>query len=283
MVTVNKAIIRGQLLVNAPVLLIMMGLIGASMYLATSNIIPWYFVPGSILIGPGIAWIYWGFAITKWRIWALTNVEDHFELKQSAIEGGLIWEDGSFFERTEIRTPKERKLIHELEQRYRSKKEKQKFKDDLTIPDVTEIQYSKVDLVSGIILMSVCCAVGAYLLLWSDNWVYGLALTVIGLVFSIKGFMKIKTGTSPLVLGNFGIRIKGNQYGWEQISGEKTAMEGFGKHRNSYLIFWVGPELVKTNIDDCNTTLADLRNKLKIYRGRYQKRITANMVDGRKT
>jgi F0F1-type ATP synthase assembly protein I len=277
-ITVNKAINRGQLLVNIPVFIIMMGLTGGLMYLATSKIIPSYFAPGGILIGPGVAWIYWSFAITKWRIWALSNVEDHFELKMDAVAGGLIWEDGSFFERTEIRSSKEKKLIHELEKRYKSKIEKRKFKDDVNIPAFTEISYSKTSLTLTFVSMVGCFLVGVFFLIQTDRWGYGILLTLIGGIFAMKNFEKLRSNSMPLILNNSGITIGGSEYSWTEVIGEMTTIEGFGKHRTSYLIFWVGNDLIKTNIDEYETTLADLRNKLKIYRGRHQAKINSDKL-----
>lgn len=276
--SVNKAIFRGQLLVNGPVFIIMMGLMGGLMYLATSKIIPWYFAPGSILLGPCIAWVFWSFAITKWRIWALTNVDDHTELKYSAVAGGLIWEDGSFFERTEIRTPKESKLIHELEQRYKSKKEKRKFKDDHSIPDKTAINYSKNSLILKMSFLILLAGIGVYTIVTQNHFLIGSGLILIGFFFSYKDYQKLLKKVPPLIISNQGIHLEHDQYEWHEILGEKTTLEGLGKNRTSYLVFWVDNELEKINIDDYDITLGDLRNKLKIYRGRYHQNINANKV-----
>ena len=274
--TVGKAILRGQLLVNGPVFIIMMGLMGGLMYLSTSKVIPWYFAPGSILIGPGVAWIYWSYAITKWRIWALTNVEDQGELKWSAVASGLIWQDGSFFERTEIRTPREAKVIHELEQRYKSKQEKKNFKDDRSIPEQIEIEFSKTSLVINILLLSLALVYGVFAVMATEKLVIGIILILIGLVFGFKNFRKLTEQISPLILSNQGIEFEGKTYNWKDISGEETTLEGLGDNRNSYLIFLVGDDLHKINIDDYDISLADLRNKLKIYRGRHHEKTNAN-------
>jgi hypothetical protein len=275
--TVNKAIMRGQLVVNIPVMIIMFGTGYVLYQLSSSHLVhKLVFLPGSFVLAPLIAWVYWSFAITKWRIWALTNVEDHFELKQDAITGGLIWEDGSFFERTEIRSAKEKKIIYELEKRYNSKKEKQRFKDDLTIPDISKISYSKINLKISIILMSFCLTIGIYLLLGDNSLIYGVVLTTIGIIFGIKDFKKLTNDSTPLILANSGLTIGDHEYIWDGISEEKTSMEGFGKNRDSYLIFWADGEFIKTNIDDYDTTLAELRKLLKIHRGRFDKKINSN-------
>lgn len=129
--TPQKAIMRGQLVVNVPVMIVMFA-VAVGLYQLSSNklIHPLVFLPGTILISPLVAWVYWSFSITYWRIWAFSNVDDPLELKRMAVDGGLIWKDGSFFERTEIRTTKQKALIFELEKRIREKSTK-KFEERL--------------------------------------------------------------------------------------------------------------------------------------------------------
>jgi hypothetical protein len=63
-----------------------------------------------------LAWLTWSFLVVRWRIWAYERVDDLDELKMRAVAAGLIWSDGHFFERTEIRSQDQRKRIRELEQ-----------------------------------------------------------------------------------------------------------------------------------------------------------------------
>jgi len=68
-----------------------------------------------------LAWLTWSFLVPRWRVWAYEHVEDLDELKMRAVEAGLIWRDGHFFERTEIRSKQQRQRIHELEQAWAAK------------------------------------------------------------------------------------------------------------------------------------------------------------------
>lgn len=117
MVAVNKAVMKGQLTVNLPVFFIVMSIMGGACYLSEIELVPPYVMVCGIFLGPLVAWVYWSFAITRWRIWAFSNVDDVHLLKERAIAGQLIWPDGSIFEKTERRTARERKLIAELEKR----------------------------------------------------------------------------------------------------------------------------------------------------------------------
>jgi hypothetical protein len=278
MVTVDKALIRGQLAVNIPVFIIMFGVMGLLFYLATKKLIPFYFGPTSIVLGPLVAWIYWSFAITRWRIWAFSNVDDVHELKALAISGQLIWPDGSFFERTEIRTKKERVLINELEKRFKESKKRKQFIDDPSIPSVTKIFYSKFNLIYEILLMTACLSFGVYLLITKDSWIFGTGLILVGAYFAIKDFKKLSTFEPQIILDNKGIEITGDSYPWTEIQDFTATLETFGKNSNSYLILDTSSGTVKINIDDYDTSFSQLRHILNIYKGRFDQATTANNV-----
>lgn len=278
MVTVYKALTRGQLTVNVPVFIIMFGVMGLCFYLATQKHIPSYFAPTSIVFGPLVAWIYWSFAITRWRIWAFSNVDDVHELKALAISGQLIWPDGSFFERTEIRTNKERILINELEKRFKESKKKKQFVDDPSIPPVTKIFYSKFNLIYEILLMTACLSFGVYLLITVDSWIFGTGLILVGAYFAIKDFKKLATFEPQIILDNQGIEITGDNYPWTEIQDFTATLETFGKNSNSYLILETSSGTVKINIDDYDTSFRQLRHILNIYKGRFDQATTANKM-----
>ena len=69
-----------------------------------------------------LAWLTWSLLVVRWRIWAYERVEDLSELKMQAVAAGLIWRDGHFFERTEIRSQHQRKRIRDLEQAWAAKR-----------------------------------------------------------------------------------------------------------------------------------------------------------------
>lgn len=278
MTTVDKAINRGHLIVNVPVFIIMFGVMGLLFFLGIARHIPVYFAPLGILIGPLTAWVYWSFAITRWRIWAFTNVDDVHELKLQAIVGQLIWPDGSFFEKTEIRTKKEQTLISELEKRFKERKKKKQFTDDPSVPPLTKVHYSKSNLIIEILLMTGCLSIGIYFLVTSDSWVLGTLLVLTGAYFAIRDFKKLTTFEPQIVLDEKGIEINGDKYSWREIQDSTTTFETFGKTSASYIILETTSGTIKQNIDDYDTTFRELRHKLTVYRGRFEKATTANNV-----
>ena len=68
----------------------------------------------AIVLPSGLAWIWWSFKVSRWRIWALQNVDDWRKLERLAVLSLLIWPRGSIFEKTEIKTNEQRALEAEL-------------------------------------------------------------------------------------------------------------------------------------------------------------------------
>lgn len=67
---------------------------------------------GSIFAGIIFAWLWWSYSIVKWKCNAFSKVNgnDIYILYHKAISAGLIWSTGSFFNKTEIWTKKDRKF-----------------------------------------------------------------------------------------------------------------------------------------------------------------------------
>lgn len=66
----------------------------------------------TVFIGP--AWLWWSIAVPKWRMWALRNVDNWPTFERAAIRDGLIWNRGSIFNLTEIKSSAQKALEAEL-------------------------------------------------------------------------------------------------------------------------------------------------------------------------
>ncbi len=96
----SLAVSRGQLLVNGPVQVILLGGIAIA-----------YFVMGRSTVAGVIAaivafcgaWLWWSYFVPEWRDWAHARGADPEELQYLAVQSKLTWPKGSFFERTEIK------------------------------------------------------------------------------------------------------------------------------------------------------------------------------------
>jgi hypothetical protein len=106
------AILVGQLIVNLPVMLIILGAygVGIALLLTLVDKFPffqgWGFLIGIlvlIIIGPLVGWLWWSFSVPRWRKWALRNGVPEDKLQKWAVSTGLVWPKGSVFEKTEVR------------------------------------------------------------------------------------------------------------------------------------------------------------------------------------
>lgn len=110
--SVKYVLNQGQLTVNVPVFIFMFGIPSLILYLTNDG---WH-LPISFILSYIMAWTWWSFTIVYWRIWAFENTskKDWSDLKYRAIEGKLIWPDGSWFEKTEIRSKAQKAKIEKI-------------------------------------------------------------------------------------------------------------------------------------------------------------------------
>ncbi len=109
---VGIAILIGQLVVNFPVLIIIIGisaigiLFTAFIDMIISTLPSWFIPVGagiSIIISSLIAWVWWSFSVPRWRQWALKNGVPKDELQKWGVITGLVWPKGALFEETEFK------------------------------------------------------------------------------------------------------------------------------------------------------------------------------------
>lgn len=266
--TTNKAIRRGQLLINVPVLIIILGTPGLCLYLVSLEILESQYVLLGFLVGFLFAWLYWSFAITQWRIWALSKTEDPFELRLQAENVGLIWPEGSFFEKTEIRTSRQNHLIQELEKQKRASAKRKAIKDDNSIPKATTIKYSKINAVFNLLLPLFMTYVGLAIIFDSSKT---LAFFILGLsAYSFfKSFKKFVINfPSDIKLDEVGITYRGRNYRWNDLSEVKAFSIGYGKNQSYHLRIKSSHKTLNIDITEYSTSVARLRHIIKIYKGR---------------
>jgi hypothetical protein len=110
--SVDRALSIGQTVVNIPVMLLMFAPPMWVWWRGGSPEILKGPVAHSMLVAFGlgfvVAWLWWSIVLPRWRLWAYERVDDVAELKRKAVANRLTWPDGSFFARTEIKTPAQR-------------------------------------------------------------------------------------------------------------------------------------------------------------------------------
>ena len=175
--SIDEVIRKGQIEVNGPVAIIMFG-IPIIAILVAPIIIPKEYVGIStvagLFLGFILAWLWWSYRIVKWRIWAFENTEksDWQKLKERAINQKLIWNDGSIFEKTEIRSREENQKILEINSKVNqveiNKKEDElsldTIEDDPLVPSQIDYYYKRVETIMSLVLPIILSLLGIYLI-----------------------------------------------------------------------------------------------------------------------
>jgi len=267
-ISVDKAIWRGHLMVNVPVFISMFGIPILAIYLSYLKLIPNWSILLSFVVGFAFSWIIWSFMITKWRLWAFENVRNVHELKNRAIQEKLIWKDGKWYEKTEIRTSSDKLKLKELERKFQKE---DIYKEDYSIPKSTTIFYSKTTNFIEMGVMLLCLGLGIYLLLTSESYVRGTLFTVLGGYFAFKEY-KQATNTKPQIeINNNGIKTINTPFkSWQEIEREEVVYEFSGKRSNTFLTYEFKGGFEKIKTDDFNITPKELKNLLRTYRIRYK-------------
>lgn len=267
--SVNKAIVKAQLMVNVPVAIAMFGIPGLAMYLSVQEIIPGWGIGLAAVIGFILGWGIWSYMIVKWKLWAFSNVKNVHELKRKAIEQKLIWPDRSIFNKTEIWSSSDKVKWQQIHEKFNTK---DVCKEDYSIPRITEIYYSKSKNYFQMAIMLFVAAMGLFLLFMKDNYIFGGLLTAIGAYFSFSEFKQANNTEAQIYLDNKGVKTINVAFkGWSEIRNEHVVFERSGKYRKAYLKFDYSEGNEKLQIDDYNISKKKLEELLKTYRIRFEK------------
>lgn len=267
--TVKKAILRGHLVVNIPVLIIMIGT--AFVFIIITNV---YNLPqGFPLIGFGLgfilAWLYWSLSITKWKIWAFERVRNVHELKSRAILEGLIWKDDHIFGKTEIWSGSEKNKWHSIKIKF---DEADIFIDDSSISTETIIEYKNSDI--NVLVLTTIGIIGGAYLVYENKLIVGISFVLLGII--INRLVKRKV-TKFFIINSVGIKKpKTKFFHWSTIKNEKIIKQNFGKNTKFYLTYTREGNIEKIDIDKLEIDVSVLYDLLKIYRGRNNRTITSH-------
>jgi hypothetical protein len=88
----GRAVAIGHAVISLPSVVVLLGI----------SWLTWEHSPVGALIGVLIAWLWWAFAVPRWRHWALAAGADPNALQRWGQSTGLIWPRGWIFEKTEI-------------------------------------------------------------------------------------------------------------------------------------------------------------------------------------
>jgi hypothetical protein len=95
-----KAILIGQVMINVPVTIIILGVTAVALQIIGSQGgRAWL----SLFIGIVMGWCWWSFTVPRWRRWALSKGIPADKLHRMAVATLLVAPKGSWFEKTEFK------------------------------------------------------------------------------------------------------------------------------------------------------------------------------------
>jgi hypothetical protein len=268
-ISVKKAIENGKgLLMFAPIIIIATGIF-ISVYTHKELGFEFNFSIVIALVGFLLAWFFWSFAVTKWKIWAFENVRNVHELKRKAIQNNLIWEDGSWFEKTEIRNIEQKQKLKQLEKKFL---EKDIFHDDLNVSKETLIQFSKTQTVFTLLLGFASLIYGIYSWINIPNEYYFILMIGFGIYMIFKSIQKLKNKGPQIILNSSGIKLANSDLmSWQEIKNECVLIRRRGKYVEHLLMLDYKNQHIEIGINELNTNYDKLDKLLQVYRVRYEK------------
>lgn len=263
LVTVEQALKKGRFkLVYLPMILTF-GIIGLGFFLSGKYFFGGWIIPVSFLVGFIFGWLSWSYFVVEWKIWAYENVRNIHELQRKAVEEKLIWNTGSWFEKTEFKNYEQKQKLKQLEKKFL---EKDSYKDDVSVPKETIIFYSRSAILFLIVIYLGISFLGIYFLLEKEY--FGLLFLGFGLYLSYEQFKKIRDKSPQIVINDKGIKLKNeNLTSWSRIYNDRVYVQSNGKKSTSYLAF----NNEKIQIDDLSIRFEKLENLLHVYRVRFEK------------
>ena len=269
-VSVKQAILRGKLTVIFPaVAIVLTGLVFTAAITIKFHDTPWAFLIGMVG-GFVLGWLYWSFAITYWRIWAFDNVRNVHELKRNAIRAKIIWKEGSFAEKTEIRTAEQREKLRKIERKF---SHEDVFHDDLAVPKETHIGYSKLGIAMGLVFLPlVALGTGFYIYIREDQYYFLLFAAAFSIYLIYQSAKKFRTKGAVIMLNDAGIQLQDTPFlSWAEITKAEVVFEQHGKYQQHFLVVESNIHHAKLDIAGLETNFEKLEHWIQVYRVRFQK------------
>lgn len=200
----EQAIARGSWLVNIPAIFIFIGAIWLIVTLDLNY--PLYvLIPVGFLFALSLTWLYWSFAIVQWKLWAYPLVDDIVALKEQAIKANLIYSDGHFFNRTELKSAEQALRLKSIEENARQQLAEFGLQDDSKIGEATTIYYNSFSIYLGF-LFGVLFVLGGLYLWYDDDVTSGKGALLkyiaipVGVYMLYDAFKKFKRKKNPVLV-----------------------------------------------------------------------------------
>ena len=172
-----------------------------------------------LVLGFIAGWLYWSVAIPKWRIWAFENVDKRNwkELKHKAIREKLIWPDNSIYNKTELRTEKQKELINKIQEKIPNGEKEltlDEIQDDENLPDKTDYYFAKSEIILNPILL-LAFITGGIFLFSQNREVFAAISVIVGIYnFNLKLFKNLFNRKKQMSISNKGIEMNLKDFGF---------------------------------------------------------------------
>ncbi|KAF2330279.1 hypothetical protein [Flavobacterium daemonense] len=261
-VTVEQALSKGRWQLKHLPMIVTFGVIGGGIYLFYLKIFDGWIIPVGFALGFLSGWLVWSYFVNQWKIWAYENVRNVHELQRKAVEEKLIWESGSWFEKTEFKDYQQKQKLKQLEKKFL---EKDVFKDDISVPKETVVYNSRIIILFSLLLGLGMLVLGIYLLY--DEHYFGLFFVGISLYSAYTQIKKLRDKSPQIIFNAEGIKLKDeNLVKWKNIRNDRVFTEIRGKNSTTYLAF----NNEKIDIGELDIKTQDLEKMLHVYRVRYE-------------
>ncbi|WP_395049171.1 hypothetical protein [Flavobacterium sp.] len=263
-VTVNQALSKGRWKLKYLPMIATFGCIGGGFFLSDQKIFGGWIIPTGFVAGFSIGWILWSYFVMEWKIWAYENVRNIHELQRKAVAEKLIWDSGSWFEKTEFKNYEQKQKLKQLEKKFL---EKDIYRDDISVPKETIIYYSRNTIAFLLFLYLAISVLGAYFLLEKEY--IGLLFFGFGLYLSYNQIKKLREKSPQIIINDKGIILKNeNLITWDSIYNDRVYSQSNGKSSTNYFAF----NDEEISINDLGTTFSELEKLLHVYRVRFEKK-----------
>lgn len=266
--------------------LLMFGLPGAVRMLqpdpwSGEDVLPVLF---AFLIGIAAAWLYWSYAVVKWRIWAFTNVDDIHELERKAIRQLLIYPRGHRFARLVFAAEEEKEQLAGITRRLNIPPV---IVDDPDVPRQTIFRHSFTDSAAEVVIGLLGIALGLAAFAVPDQYPTGVIFIIASALVAWAGYAKVEDRSPQITIDDTGIKVRKHMlYSWEHISGahiriDRKVIASRSDAVQHFIVFEYrlrikegASELREIRIDGYKAEVGpdDLEYRLHVYRARYHAR-----------
>jgi len=184
---------------------------------------------------------------------------------ETAVAEMLVWPQGSWLERTEIRSAEQRRTLKALSVQLKP----DVWQDDPDVPPATDIFWSRAERIGTVIIGLIIITLGTKLIFENvfDLWFLALlGIVVIAIGLDIR---KLSDKRVQIRLDEHGITLADRAcVPWSVITKDSVVVKGSGKRSYSALEFHHPDGREEVEIDQMDLPKKELRHRLRVYRFR---------------